>query len=91
MKRVDDFRLRFGTREYVPIMIGGMGVDISASALALCRIILGVALSTHIAAFLASGAAHFVLDGDGAWQHSGHNPKLVAAHRRQAVGWRPVR
>ena len=35
MKRVDDFRLRFGKRELVPIMIGGMGVDISATALAL--------------------------------------------------------
>jgi NAD(P)H-dependent flavin oxidoreductase YrpB (nitropropane dioxygenase family) len=35
MKRVDDFRLRFGNDEYVPIMIGGMGVDISTSELAL--------------------------------------------------------
>jgi nitronate monooxygenase len=35
MKRVDDFRLRFGTKEYVPIMIGGMGVDISTAELAL--------------------------------------------------------
>jgi NAD(P)H-dependent flavin oxidoreductase YrpB (nitropropane dioxygenase family) len=35
MKRVDDFRLRMGGREYVPIMIGGMGVDISTSELAL--------------------------------------------------------
>jgi len=35
MKRVDDFRLRFGKREVVPIMIGGMGVDISTSGLAL--------------------------------------------------------
>jgi NAD(P)H-dependent flavin oxidoreductase YrpB (nitropropane dioxygenase family) len=35
MKRVDDFRLRFGDKEYVPIMIGGMGVDISTSELAL--------------------------------------------------------
>ncbi|WP_308922446.1 nitronate monooxygenase [Janthinobacterium sp. J1-1] len=35
MKRVDDFRLRFGEKEYVPIMIGGMGVDISTSELAL--------------------------------------------------------
>ncbi|MBY0556130.1 MAG: nitronate monooxygenase [Burkholderiaceae bacterium] len=35
MKRVDDFRLRFGKNEYVPIMIGGMGVDISTSELAL--------------------------------------------------------
>lgn len=35
MKRVDDFRLRFGKKEYVPIMVGGMGVDISTSELAL--------------------------------------------------------
>jgi nitronate monooxygenase len=35
MKCVDDFRLRFGSREYVPIMIGGMGVDISTSDLSL--------------------------------------------------------
>ncbi len=35
MKSVDDFRLRFGSREYVPIMIGGMGVDISTSDLSL--------------------------------------------------------
>ncbi|MFH0935209.1 MAG: nitronate monooxygenase, partial [Pseudomonadota bacterium] len=35
MKRVDDFRLKFGKQELVPIMIGGMGVDISTSQLAL--------------------------------------------------------
>ena len=35
MKCVDDFRLRFGKNEYVPIMVGGMGVDISTSELAL--------------------------------------------------------
>jgi len=35
MKRVDDFRLKFGDEEYVPIMIGGMGVDISTTELAL--------------------------------------------------------
>jgi nitronate monooxygenase len=35
MKRVDDFRLRFGKHELVPIMIGGMGVDISTADLAL--------------------------------------------------------
>ena len=34
MKRVDDFRLRFGKQELVPIMIGGMGVDISTVELA---------------------------------------------------------
>ena len=35
MKRVDDFRLRIGKHELVPIMIGGMGVDISTADLAL--------------------------------------------------------
>lgn len=35
MKCVDDFRLKFGNREYVPIVVGGMGVDISTSDLSL--------------------------------------------------------
>lgn len=35
MKRLDDFRMRLGRKELVPIMIGGMGVDISSSDLAL--------------------------------------------------------
>ncbi len=35
MKCVDDFRLRLGDKELVPIVIGGMGVDISTSMLAL--------------------------------------------------------
>ncbi len=35
LKCVDDFRLRFGNKEQVPIVIGGMGVDISATGLAL--------------------------------------------------------
>jgi nitronate monooxygenase len=35
MKRVDDFRLRLGKHELVPIVIGGMGVDISTADLAL--------------------------------------------------------
>ena len=35
MKRVDDFRLRLGRNELVPLMIGGMGVDISTAELAL--------------------------------------------------------
>ena len=34
MKRVDDFRLQLGKHELVPIMIGGMGVDISTVDLA---------------------------------------------------------
>jgi len=35
MKCVDDFRLKLGNRELVPIVIGGMGVDISTAELAL--------------------------------------------------------
>lgn len=35
MKCVNDFRLRFGKQELVPIIIGGMGVDISTADLAL--------------------------------------------------------
>ncbi|MDR2093884.1 MAG: nitronate monooxygenase [Azoarcus sp.] len=35
MKRVDDYRLRLGSHELVPIVVGGMGVDISTSTLAL--------------------------------------------------------
>ena len=35
MKRLDDFRLSFGKQELVPLMIGGMGVDISTAELAL--------------------------------------------------------
>ncbi|MCZ4306054.1 nitronate monooxygenase [Zoogloeaceae bacterium G21618-S1] len=35
MKCVDDFRLRLGKHELVPIMVGGMGVDISAAELSL--------------------------------------------------------
>ncbi|MBI5918768.1 MAG: nitronate monooxygenase [Nitrosomonadales bacterium] len=34
-KKVDDFRLHFGRQELVPIMVGGMGVDISTAQLAL--------------------------------------------------------
>jgi len=35
MKCVDDFRLKFGKKELVPIVVGGMGVDISTAELAL--------------------------------------------------------
>ena len=35
MKRLDDFRMRMGNTNLVPIMIGGMGVDISSADLAL--------------------------------------------------------
>ncbi|MDR3214405.1 MAG: nitronate monooxygenase [Azoarcus sp.] len=35
MKRVDDYRLLLGSHELIPIVVGGMGVDISTSGLAL--------------------------------------------------------
>jgi nitronate monooxygenase len=35
MKRVDDFRLRLGGKDLVPIVVGGMGVDISTAEVAL--------------------------------------------------------
>ena len=41
MKRVDDFRLTLGKHELVPIIIGGMGVDISAAELSLVAARLG--------------------------------------------------
>jgi nitronate monooxygenase len=41
MKKLDDFRLQFGGRDYLPSVIGGMGVDISATGLALAAARLG--------------------------------------------------
>lgn len=41
MKSVDDFRLKLGNKELVPLIIGGMGVDISTTELALVAARLG--------------------------------------------------
>ena len=41
MKRLDDFRLKLGGHELVPLVIGGMGVDISTTDLALVAARLG--------------------------------------------------
>ncbi len=41
MKRVDDFRLNFGKKTLVPIVTGGMGVDISTAELSLVAARLG--------------------------------------------------
>ncbi len=40
MPIVDNYRLKLGAKEFVPIVVGGMGVDISTDALALeaCRL-----------------------------------------------------
>ena len=41
MRQLDDYRMRMGHHELVPIVIGGMGVDISSSDLALEAVRLG--------------------------------------------------
>lgn len=41
MKKLDDFRLTIGNKELVPIIVGGMGVDISTADLALVAAKLG--------------------------------------------------
>ena len=40
MTVLNDFRLQLGENEYLPILVGGMGVDISTAELALeaCRL-----------------------------------------------------
>ncbi len=59
MKRVDDFRLTFGKRELVPIMVGGMGVDISTTKLALVAARLGGIGHISDAMVPAVSDAHF--------------------------------
>ena len=41
MKKLDEYRLQFDGRDYLPIIIGGMGVDISATGLALAAARMG--------------------------------------------------
>ena len=41
MNNLDQYRFQFGKKEYVPIMVGGMGVDISSQELALVASKLG--------------------------------------------------
>jgi len=41
MKKLDNYRLQFDGRDYLPIVIGGMGVDISATGLALAAARMG--------------------------------------------------
>ena len=42
MTVLNDFRLQLGEDEYLPIIVGGMGVDISTPGLALAACRLGV-------------------------------------------------
>ena len=58
MKRVDDFRLKLGAKELVPIVTGGMGVDISTAALALVAARLGGIYIAGVAGVAALIRAH---------------------------------
>lgn len=59
MKCVDDFRLKLGKREIVPIVIGGMGVDISTAKLALEAVRLGGIGHLSDAMMVDSADRHF--------------------------------
>ncbi len=59
MKCVDDFRFRLGNNELVPIVIGGMGVDISTSQLALEAVRLGGIGHLSDAMMVDSADRHF--------------------------------
>ena len=60
MKCVDDFRLKLNGKEYVPIVIGGMGVDISTEKLAL-EAVMGGYGHTRFREFLLGGVTRTVL------------------------------
>ena len=69
MKCVDDFRLRFGKQELVPVVIGGMGVSIVLGllyygAMAVC-VAMGKGGSLPPAA--SAWAAHVAFAAIGCW------------------------
>jgi len=78
LKRVDDFRLTLGERELVPIMIGGMGVDISTAQLALEGARLGGI--GHISDAMVPAVSdrrfrtHFVKEKAKLFKHNAANP-----------------
>jgi nitronate monooxygenase len=82
MKRVDDFRLRFGRQELVPIVIGGMGVDISTAELALEAARLGGV--GHISDAMVPTVAdrrfqtHFVKEKTKLYKYNAANPDKLA-------------
>lgn len=82
MKRVDDFRLRFGRQELVPIVIGGMGVDISTAELALEAARLGGV--GHISDAMVPTVAdrrfqtHFVKEKSKLYKYNVANPDKLA-------------
>jgi nitronate monooxygenase len=82
MKSVDDFRLRFGRQELVPIVIGGMGVDISTAELALEAARLGGV--GHISDAMVPTVAdrrfqtHFVKEKTKLYKYNVANPDKLA-------------
>ncbi|HET9700798.1 MAG TPA: nitronate monooxygenase [Burkholderiales bacterium] len=82
MRRVDDFRLRFGRQELVPIVIGGMGVDISTAELALEAARLGGV--GHISDAMVPTVAdrrfqtHFVKEKSKLYKYNVANPDKLA-------------
>lgn len=83
MMRVDDFRLKLGKHELVPIIIGGMGVDISTAELALEAARLGGV--GHLSDALITAVAdrrfntHFVKERLQHYRHNIANPDKSSA------------
>lgn len=59
MDKLDNYRLQLGEQEYIPIMIGGMGVDISTPELALAGAKLGGIAHLSDALICAVSDRHF--------------------------------
>ncbi len=84
MKCVDDFRLKFGKKELVPIIVGGMGVDISTAALALEAARLGGV--GHISDAMVNDVSDrhfdtdFVKDKSRLYKHNINNPDKADIH-----------
>ena len=83
MKCVDDFRLRFGKKEYVPIVTGGMGVDISTAELALEAARLGGV--GHISDAMVNTVADRALESRRVEDALTRNADLARGRRRVVV------
>ena len=84
MKRVDDYRLKIGKKELVPIIVGGMGVDISTAALALEAARLGGV--GHISDAMVNEVSDrhfdttFVKEKSRLYKYNIHNPDKTGIH-----------
>lgn len=87
MTKLSDFRLALGKNEYLPLMTGGMGVDISTAALALEAARLGAI--GHI----SDAMAPFVSDRDYGTNHQNQKLKIyqefVNSKDKSQVKWNP--